>query len=166
MKYPKIYMDRGNHASQVVVNNEHDEAQLPSNWVPLDGTPSGATGATPGRDLEKADTEIKGATGKANALAEQQADLDQRRKDFDRDVDAFAKHVRDQQEELTQLRAQLDIEADKMAQERKQLDEDKAYAEQAKAQALNAQKDPGAAAAAEVAKAAEAPAKRTRTARD
>lgn len=132
MKYPKIYMDRGNHASQVVVNNETDEAALPSNWVPLDGTPSGATGAVPGIDPADDTTAIKGATGKANALAEQQADLDQRRKDFDRDTDTFAKHIKDQQDELTNLRAQLDAEGDKLANERKQLDQDRAYFQQEK----------------------------------
>lgn len=136
MKYPKIYMDRSNQASQVVVNNETDEAALPSNWVPLDGTPSGATGAVPGRDPEADSTEIKGATGKANALAEQDADLAARRKQFDSDVDSFAKHVRDQQDELTNLRAQLDTEAEKLAQDRKQLDQDRAYFEQDK-QAAN-----------------------------
>lgn len=162
MKYPKIYMDRGNHASQVVVNNETDEAALPSNWVPLDGTPSGATGAVPGVDDDSTgSTVVNGATGKGNALAEQQADLDQRRKDFDRDVDQFAQHIKEQQEELTNLRAQLDAEGEKLANERKQLDQDRAYFEQEKEAAKLAP-----AAETKDGEQAAAPAKRTRHAKD
>lgn len=134
MNYPKIYMHRDNHAAQVVVANQQQEAQLPADFVPLDGSPSGATGATPGApsDDDKKLIVVDG-TGGQNAIATGLADLEERRAEFDKAADDFAKRVRDQDEELTVARQQVDDDRDRVESERKKLDEDRAYFEQEKA---------------------------------
>ena len=119
MKFPKTYVDRNQHAHQVVVANEQQEAELPSNFVPLDGSPSGATGASPGVPNDEDKTVVADASGAANTITAGLADLEERRAAFDKATDEFSAHVRDQNEELTNLRAQLDAEADKLANERK-----------------------------------------------
>lgn len=137
MHFPKTYVHRDNHAAQVVVANQQQEAELPADFVPLDGSPSGSTGASPGdqKTGDKADSAIKDASGAENAIATGLADLEDRRAAFDKATDDFAKHVRDTEAELAATREQLDVEAEKIANERKQLDTDRAYFEQEKATA-------------------------------
>lgn len=133
MNYPKIYMHRDNHAAQVVVANQQQEAELPADFVPLDGSPSGATGASPGVPLESDKKVLADQSGAANALSTGLADLEERRKEFDHATDQFAKHVRDTEAELTATREQLDVQADQIANDRKTLDQDRAFFEQQKA---------------------------------
>lgn len=135
MKFPKIYMHRNNHAAQVVVANEEQEAGLPSEFVPLDGSPSGATGAVPGVPADDDKTVLPDASGAANTIATGLADLEERRAEFDKATDDFAKRVRDQDEELTTARQQVDDDRAAVEAERKKLEEDRAYFEQEKAKA-------------------------------
>lgn len=169
MKFPKIYVHRNQHASQVVVANEEQEASLPSDYVPLDGTPSGATGAVPGVPADEDKKVLPDATGAANTIATGLSDLEERRADFDKATDDFAKRVRDQEEELTTARQQVDDDRALVEAVRKKLDEDRAYFEQEKAKASTqapdtstVKKDAEQAAASTVV----APAKRTRAARE
>lgn len=135
MKFPKIYMHRNNHAAQVVVANEEQEASLPSEFVPLDGSPSGATGAVPGVPADDDKTVLPDASGAANTIATGLRDLEERRAEFDKATDDFAKRVRDQDEELTTARQQVDDDRAAVEAERKKLEEDRAYFEQEKAKA-------------------------------
>lgn len=158
MHFPKTYVHRDNHASQVVVANQQQEAELPSHYVPLDGSPSGSTGASPGD--QKAEPAVKDASGAENALSTGLADLEDRRKAFDKATDDFANHVRDTEAELAATREQLDIDAENLANMRKELETERAYFEQEKGAATEYKKPD------DVTEPAATPARRTRVAKE